>query len=393
MGPPDPILGVTTAFLNDKNPKKINLGVGAYRDDNNKPFVLECVKEARKRWVESNPNHEYGPIGGSKEFTDAAAKLLLGADSPHIAQGKRTTVQTLSGTGSLRMAGAFLHRFLPKGTKLMLPDPTWANHIPIFEDSGFQLLKYRYYRASDCGLDLDGMLEDIDKAPAGSVVLLHACAHNPTGVDPQPGDWAQISKVIQKRGHRVLFDSAYQGFASGDTVKDAQGIIQFVKDGHEMTICQSFAKNFGMYGERVGALHLLTNDADVAAKCASQLNILIRPMYSNPPVFGAKLVQTILSDPALSAQWRKEVKGMADRIIGMREALTKGLKKAGSTRNWDHISKQIGMFCYTGMKPEQVDRLASEFGIYLTRNGRISIAGITSSNVDYLAQSMHTVTK
>lgn len=211
MGPPDPILGVTVAFQNDKNPKKINLGVGAYRDDNNKPYVLDCVKEARKRWLASNPNHEYGPIGGSKEFTDAAARLLLGADSKHIKEGKRVTVQTLSGTGALRVAGAYLHRFCPPGTKLMLPDPTWANHIPIYEDSGFTLLKYRYYRPSDCGLDAAGMLEDIEKAPKGSVVLLHACAHNPTGVDPTAADWAALSQVIKKREHRVLFDVAYQG--------------------------------------------------------------------------------------------------------------------------------------------------------------------------------------
>lgn len=218
MGPPDPILGITTAFLADTRPRKINLGVGAYRDDANKPLVLECVKAARKRWLDAGPNHEYGPIGGSKGFTDAAARLLLGADSTHIAQGKRVTVQTLSGTGALRVAAQYLQRFCEPGTKVrggrravvwylptraraaqvLMPNPTWANHIPIFEDAGMSLLKYRYYRASDCGLDLDGMLEDIDKAPERSVLLLHACAHNPTGVDPTPADWKLISKVAAK---------------------------------------------------------------------------------------------------------------------------------------------------------------------------------------------------
>ncbi len=349
--------------------------------------------QARKRWMDSNPNHEYGGIGGSKEFCDASAKLLLGPDSPHFTQGKSTTVQALSGTGALRLAGAFLHRFLPPGTKLMLPDPTWANHIPIFEDSGFQLLKYRYYRASDCGLDLDGMLEDIDKAPRGSVVLLHACAHNPTGVDPGPADWSALSKVVAKRDHKVLFDAAYQGFASGDPARDRLPLQQFAADGHEPVICQSYAKNFGMYGERVGAMTVLSDSADTAARVESQLKILIRPMYSNPPVFGAKIVQTILEDPALYALWLREVKTMADRIIGMRTALTQSLKTAGSTRNWSHISKQIGMFCYTGLTPQQVDRLAAEHSVYLTRNGRISIAGITPSNVEYLANAMHAVSK
>jgi aspartate aminotransferase len=225
--------------------------------------------KARKRWIDSNPNHEYGAIGGSKEFCDAAARLLLGTNSKHIAENKRTTVQTLSGTGALRVAGAFLNRFLPPGTKLMIPDPTWAAHIPIFEDSGFQLLKYRYYRASDCGLDLDGMLEDIDMAPRGSVVLLHVCAHNPTGVDPSQHDWKSISKVVAARDHKVLFDAAYQGFASGDPARDRYPIELFTAEGHEPLICQSFAKNFGMYGERVGSLTVITDSADTSAKVSS----------------------------------------------------------------------------------------------------------------------------
>ena len=275
----------------------------------------------------------------------------------------------------------------------MLPDPTWANHIPIFEDSGFQLLKYRYYRPSDCGLDLAGMLEDIDRAPRGSVVLLHACAHNPTGVDPSPDDWRQISRVVAARDHKVLFDAAYQGFASGDPVRDRFPIELFAAEGHEPVICQSYAKNFGLYGERVGSTTVLTDSKDTAAKVDSQLKILIRPMYSNPPVFGAKIVQTILDDAALNAEWQREVKHMADRIIGMRTALTAGLKAAGSKRDWSHISKQIGMFCYTGLTPEQVDKLVSQHSIYLTRNGRISVAGITPSNVEYLSKAMHEVSK
>ena len=319
--------------------------------------------------------------------------MLLGDDSQHIRDNKRVTIQTLSGTGALRVAANFLHRFLPKGTKVLLPDPTWANHIPIFEDAGFELAKYRYYRAADCGLDLEGMMADIDKAPRGSLVVLHACAHNPTGVDPTEADWKQLSKVVAGRDHRVLFDTAYQGFASGDTVRDVAGLHQFINDGHEPVVCQSFAKNFGMYGERVGAMHVITDSAEATKRVDSQLKILVRPMYSNPPVFGAKVVQTILDDPALKKEWQGEVKGMADRIIGMRTALTDGLKKAGSTRDWSHIRKQIGMFCYSGLSGAQVDKLTADHSIYLTRNGRISMAGVTPHNVANLANAMHAVTK
>ncbi|KAF2071810.1 hypothetical protein CYY_006871 [Polysphondylium violaceum] len=391
-GPEDPILGVSVAFNKDTSPSKINLGVGAYRDENGKPYVLESVRKADKKIFEANVDHEYAPIAGVATFNQLSAVLAFGEDSQHIKEKRIVTVQAISGTGALRIAAQFLARFMP-GKTAYVPNPTWGNHNVIFADSGVAVKSYSYYNPSTCGLNFDGMFNDIKAAPNGSIILLHACAHNPTGVDPTAEQWKKISQLCKEKEHFVLFDFAYQGFASGSPEQDAQAVRQFVADGHNIALCQSFAKNFGLYGERIGAFSLLTATADEAVNVESQLKILIRPMYSNPPVYGARLVSTILKDKELTSQWRDEVKGMADRIINMRESLVKYLKKHGSTRDWSHITTQIGMFCYTGLTPEQVDRLASEFHIYLTRNGRISIAGINSSNVEYLAKAMHAVTK
>ncbi|EGC30356.1 aspartate aminotransferase [Dictyostelium purpureum] len=391
-GPEDPILGVSLAFNKDQSPHKINLGVGAYRDENGKPYVLDCVKKADKKVFEANVDHEYAPIVGVAQFNQLAAQLALGEDSQHIKEKRITTVQAISGTGALRIAAAFLGRFY-QGKTAYVPNPTWGNHNVIFADCGVPVKSYGYYDPKTCGLNFDAMSNDIKSAPEGSIILLHACAHNPTGVDPSMEQWKKISDICKERKHFVLFDFAYQGFASGNPEKDAAAIRLFVEQGHNIALCQSFAKNFGLYGERIGAFSLLTATPEEAINVESQLKILIRPMYSNPPVYGARLVSAILKDKELTNQWRTEVKGMADRIIDMREQLVKYLKKHGSTRDWSHITNQIGMFCFTGLTPEQVDRLASEFHIYLTRNGRISIAGINSTNVEYLAKAMHAVTK
>jgi aspartate aminotransferase len=253
--------------------------------------------------------------------------------------------------------------------------------------------QYRYYDPKTCGYDFDGALQDIAKIPEGAVILLHACAHNPTGVDPKPEQWKEMSKVIKSRKLFTYFDMAYQGFASGCTNKDAAALRMFIEDGHQVALAQSFAKNMGMYGERVGAFTLVCNDKDEAARVMSQVKIIIRPIYSNPPLSGARVAATILNDKALRAEWLVDVKTMADRIISMRNKLQAGLKKEGSSKNWQHITDQIGMFCFTGMTPDQVERLTKEFSIYLTRDGRISVAGITSANVEYLAHAMHQVTK
>jgi len=300
------------------------------------------------------------------------------------------SVQTLSGTGALRVAGSFLGRYLPNSV-VYLPSPTWANHTPIFNDSGLKVQSYRYYDPATCGLNFAGMSEDIANAPKGSVILLHACAHNPTGVDPSKDQWEKLSSLIKEKQHFVLFDCAYQGFASGDPDKDVFAVRHFTKEGHLLSVCQSFAKNFGLYGERIGAFHIIGANSNEILNIDSQLKILIRPMYSNPPIQGARLVSTILSDPDLTVLWKKEVQQMADRIISMRASLVQGLKENGSKKDWSHITNQIGMFCYSGLTPEQVQKLATEHHVYMTSNGRISIAGVSSKNVTFLAKAMHAV--
>jgi len=290
----------------------------------------------------------------------------------------------------LRIAGNFLRRYF-KNESIYVPNPTWGNHIPLFVDSGFKVEKYTYYDGNT-GLDFQGMKNDLRKIPDQSIILMHACAHNPTGIDPTPQQWTELSKLCSEKEHFILFDSAYQGFASGNVDADAFPVRKFIEDGHRPIVCQSYAKNFGLYGERVGAIHVLGNSSEQKAIIDSQLKIVIRPTYSNPPIYGARIVSTILNNENLKKTWFTEVKGMADRIIRMRAALQTELKNVGSKRNWSHITEQIGMFCFSGLSPEQVDRLRNEYHIFMTRDGRISMAGVTTANVGYLAQSIHTVT-
>jgi len=393
MGPPDPILGVTEAFKRDTNPQKMNLGVGAYRDDNNKPFILPSVKMAEAEIVKKNMDKEYAPISGSPEFCKASINLALGEGNEWVQNGLNATVQGISGTGSLRIGTAFLSSFFNSSKDLYLPTPTWGNHVPLAKHAGLNVKQYRYYDPKTCGFDFHGALLDIAKIPERSMILLHACAHNPTGVDPKPEQWAEMSKVIKEKKLFPFFDMAYQGFASGDIDKDAAPVRMFLKDGHQIALSQSFAKNMGLYGERAGAFTLICNTKEEAAAVMSQLKIIIRPLYSNPPVTGARIALEVLSNPTIRSQWLVDVKGMADRIISMRQLLRSNLAAEGSTRDWAHITDQIGMFCFTGMTPAQVERLAKEFSIYLTKDGRISVAGITSKNVGYLASAIHQVTK
>jgi aspartate aminotransferase, mitochondrial len=394
-GRPDPILGLTVAYRKDANESKVNLGVGAYRTDEGKPLVLECVKAAKAKLLsDANLDHEYAGITGIDDFVRRSVALAFGSDSVAIHEERVAATQTLSGTGALRVAAAFLSRFRGPKTPVYMPTPTWANHMPTFGDAELRVQpKYRYYDAATCGLDFDGMLGDLHVAPKGAVVLLHACAHNPTGVDPSAEQWAEISAVMKERGLFALFDCAYQGFATGDPEVDAGAIRRFVDDGHNVAVCQSYSKNFGLYGERTGCLSLLAADTAERDRLLSQLKILIRPMYSNPPIFGARIVATILGDEQLTALWRTEVQAMADRINIMRSSLVDALARLGSTRDWSHIVRQKGMFCFTGLAAEQCDHLIAEHSVYLTRNGRISIAGVTSQNVQYVAEAIHNVTK
>lgn len=393
MGPPDPILGVTEAFKKDTNPKKMNLGVGAYRDDAGKPYVLPSVRKAEEMIMSRNLDKEYLPIGGMSDFCSAAARLAFGDESDVIQSERNTTVQGISGTGSLTVGAFFLGQFFKGNREVYMPTPTWGNHIPLFKRAGLSVKQYRYYDPKTCGFDFSGALQDIAKIPEESVILLHACAHNPTGVDPKPDQWKEMSKVIKSRRLFPFLDMAYQGFATGDIDRDAAAVRLFAEDGHGFAVSQSFAKNMGLYGERVGAFTMVCSSREEAERVMSQVKIIVRPTYSNPPIHGARIAHLILTDGELRQQWLRDVKGMAERIMGMRSRLRDGLKREGSTRNWQHITDQIGMFCFTGMTQDQVARLIKEFSVYLTKDGRISVAGISSNNVDYLAHAMHQVTK
>lgn len=391
MGPPDPILGLSERFQKDTFPKKVSLGVGAYRDDNGKPYVLPSVQEAEERLIKAGKNKEYAGIAGQKEFVDLALEFAYGEDSKPLKENRVAAVQTISGTGGVRVAGEFFSKFLGKNTPIYMPNPTWGNHIPIMQNAGLEVRKYSYYKADTRALDFEGLIKDMREAKDGSLFLLHACAHNPTGVDPTLDQWKEISQVMKEKNHIPFFDCAYQGFASGDAIRDASAVRHFVEEGHNIVLCQSFAKNFGLYGERVGALSFVAHSPEEAERIQSQLKIVIRPMYSNPPIHGSLIVSTVLSDPTLKNQWYKECKGMADRIISMRTLLKEKVEKNlqeqyKDNTEWNHITDQIGMFCFTGLTEAQVDRMVEKHHVYLTKNGRISMAGVTSKNVDYIAE-------
>uniref|UniRef100_H2ZVH7 Aspartate aminotransferase n=1 Tax=Latimeria chalumnae TaxID=7897 RepID=H2ZVH7_LATCH len=351
-----------------------------------------CLK-AEAQMAAKKLDKEYLPIAGLAEFNKASAELALGVAGDAFKSGRYTTVQTISGTGSLRVGANFLQRFYKSSHDVYLPKPSWGNHTPIFRDAGMEVKGYRYYDPKTCGFDFAGALEDISKIPEKSIIVLHACAHNPTGVDPRQEQWKELAAVVKQRNLFPFFDMAYQGFASGDIDRDAWGVRHFIDQGINIVLSQSYAKNMGLYGERVGAFTVICSDSKEAKRVESQLKILIRPMYSNPPLNGARIAATILTTSELRQEWLKEVKGMADRIISMRDQLVSNLKKEGSSQNWQHITDQIGMFCFTGLKPEQVEHITKEFSIYMTKDGRISVAGVSSSNVAYLAHAIHQVTK
>lgn len=391
LGPRDPILGITEAFKADVSPSKINLGVGAYRDDSGKPFVLKCVKGAEQLIPQEYPDKEYLEISGLKEFKEASALLAYGSS---VSLEQVAICQSLSGTGALRLGGIFLSKFHQHlGKDIYVPSPTWGNHPNIFRDSGLVVKSYRYWNPQTNGLDLNGMLGDLEKAPPNSIVLLHACAHNPTGVDPTFEEWQEIHSVIRKKSHTAFFDMAYQGFATGDIAKDAQAVRYFVEKMTPVLLAQSYAKNMGLYGERIGALTVPCQSKEEAESVLSQLRMIARTMYSNPPIHGARIVSLVLNRPELRSMWEEEVSLMANRIIQTRSSLRSELEKLGSALYWSHITRQIGMFCYTGLDADQVARLTADYHVYLTKDGRISMAGVNSSNVGRLAKAIHDVTK
>lgn len=389
-GAPIEVFALIKAFQDDAYPEKVNLSVGAYRTDESKPWVLPVVRKVEEQLAKDYTlNKEYLPVLGLPAFSSAATSMLLGQESPAIVSGRAVGIQTLSGTGALRVAAEFLARTL-KYSVVYSSDPTWENHKLVFLNAGFQEYRsYRYWNETTKGLDFAGLIEDLKAAPENAVIIMHACAHNPTGVDPTHEQWEQIAKVVKDRKLFPLFDSAYQGFASGDLDKDAFAVRYFVDQGFELLCCQSFAKNFGLYNERVGNITLVTQDSEALNRSLSQITLLIRGMYSNPPNHGARVVATALNDPTLYTEWRGCIQIMADRIRLMRAGLKERLVNQGTPGNWDHVTNQIGMFSYTGLKPQHVDYLRSQYHIYMLKSGRINICGLTTTNLDYVANAIH----
>jgi aspartate aminotransferase len=393
QAPEDALFGLMRAYRADESPDKVDLGIGAYRDDNAKPWVLPVVKKADEV-LRNDPelNHEYAPIAGIQSFTGKAAELILGgADSPAIQEKRVTSVQTISGTGAVHLGALFLSRFYTGTKKVYLSNPTWANHNQIFSNVNVPIANYPYFSKETKGLDFDGMKSAILGAPDRSVILLHACAHNPTGVDPTMDQWKEIATIMRSKGHFPFFDCAYQGFATGELMKDNAAVRYFIEQGFELVVAQSFAKNFGLYGERAGCFHFVTGPAPDAqqtiARIASQLAILQRSEISNPPLYGARIASTVMNDAALFAEWEDNLRTMSGRIISMRKALRSKLEELGTPGTWNHITDQIGMFSFTGLTEDQVMKLRNDAHIYMTKNGRISMAGLNTRNVEYVAKA------
>ena len=389
--PPAVIFHLGVRFRADAHPRKLNLGVGAYRDEQLRPVVFAAVRAAEQAVVAAGADKEYLPIAGLAEFRAAAARMLFGESCAALAEGRVATAQALSGTGGLQLAAVLLRRLLP-GRRVFCSDPTWENHGKLVADSGLGVLEYyRYYDAASRGLDAAGMLADLEAMPEGSVVMLHAVAHNPTGVDPTRAQWAAIAEVVQRRRLFPWFDIAYQGFASGDPDEDAWAVRDFAARGLEMLVSQSFAKNMGLYCERVGALHALCADKASAAAVLSNVEAIVRPLYSNPPAHGARVVARVLGDDALRASWRAELLGAMQRVQRMRRLLRAALEARGTPGSWAHVTEQIGMFSYTGLSPAQSDRMVETHHVYMLSSGRINVAGLNEATVPILADAIHEV--
>ena len=386
LAPPDPILGLTEAFQADKNPQKVNLGVGVYQDGNGKVPVLKVVREAEKRWYEKEDSKSYLPIDGVPAYTAEVKRLLFGNDSAVVKEGRAVTAQALGGTGALKLGADFLKRWVP-GANLYISTPSWENHRAVFESAGFTVGEYTYYDAPKQSVDFEGLLASLNKLAPKSIVLLHACCHNPTGVDLEAGQWTQIANLMKERGLIPYVDFAYQGFGSGIS-EDAVAVRAFTEAGAPFLIATSFSKSFSLYRERVGALTLVTESADEAKRVTSQLKRVIRTNYSNPSSHGAQVVALILSDAELRKQWEAELTEMRERIQRMRTLFVERLAAKGVKRDFSFVKRQNGMFSYSGIALEPVRRLRSEFGIYIVDSGRICLAALNEKNVDYVTDSI-----
>lgn len=388
--PPVALFALAKACKEDSNPKRVDLGIGAYRDNTGKPWVLPVVrKTAISLANDETVNFEYLGQLGLPEFTTAAAKLLLGSESVILKEKRIACCQSISGTGAVTLAANFLVNIMQYNV-VYYSKPTWPNHIGIFEFAGCKDIRsYRYWDPINKKIDIDGMLEDLRAAPKDAIIILHTCAHNPTGVDPTEEQWKLIADVCEEKGLFPLFDCAYQGFASGDLDKDAKSFRYFVSRGFETMCCQSFAKNFGLYNQRAGNLAIVVSDPSRVAIIESQLALIARKIYSNPPAAGARIVAKILNDDTLFGEWKNSIMEMSSRIDSVRKALRKALEDLKTPGTWNHITDQIGMFSYTGLNVKQVKYLIKEFSIYLPDDGRISLAGLNTGNVQYVAEAIN----
>ena len=386
MAPRDPILGLNETFNADNRPGKVNLGVGVYFDDSGKLPLLGAVKMAEKARLESMPARGYQPIDGMVAYNQAVQSLLFGKDSQLLAEGRVVTAEALGGTGALKVGADYLKRLLPDA-KLYISDPSWENHRALFESAGFQVESYPYYDAATRGVNFSGMKATLGTLPAGSIIVLHACCHNPTGADLTEAQWRETIETIRARGLVAFIDMAYQGFADG-IPEDALALNLFAASGLQFFVSSSFSKSFSLYGERVGALSIVTASKDESARVLSQVKRVIRTNYSNPPTHGGAVVAAILSNPELRQMWEVELAGMRDRIRTMRLSLVEKLKAKGVTQDFSFVIKQRGMFTYTGLSAEQVARLQNEFGVYAVSTGRICIAALNTRNIDYVADAI-----
>jgi aromatic-amino-acid transaminase len=389
MAPRDPILGVTEAYHADKNPHKVNLGVGVYTDDNGKVPVLECVKRAERAMLENPAPRNYLPIDGIPAYDHAVQALVFGAASPVVKEGRVVTVQALGGTGALKLAADFLRR-VNSDAEVWISNPTWENHRGIFENAGFKVNVYPYYDSRTRGLDFASMIDALNQLAARSIVVLHACCHNPTGVDLALEQWTHVLDVVKARELVPILDIAYQGFADG---LDADGAVVrlFAENCASAFVANSFSKSFSLYGERVGALSIVAESADEAARVLSQIKRVVRTNYSNPPTHGGQIVATVLTRPELRILWENELSTMRDRIKAMRQALVEHIHARVPGTDFSFVTRQRGMFSYSGLSKEAVHRLREEFAVYAIDSGRICVAALNSHNVEYAADSIASV--
>jgi len=391
MAPKDPILGVTEAYVADQNPKKVNLGVGVYTDDNGKVPLLECVRRAEDSRVRSGAPKSYLPIDGIAAYDKAVRELVFGSSCSALNENRVVTIQALGGTGGLKIGADFLKQISPAAT-VWISEPSWENHRALFEGAGFAVREYPYYDPKTHGLNFEGMLGGLKKLPAGAIAVLHSCCHNPTGVDLTQDQWKQVLEVVRARAIVPFLDLAYQGFAEGADA-DAYAPRLFAQATQPVFLSSSFSKSFSLYGERVGAFSLVAGSSDEAARVLSHLKRIVRANYSNPPTHGSDIVARVLTNPELRALWDRELGAMRDRIKTMRKALVDGIHARVAGADFSFVMQQRGMFSYSGLTREQVLRLRSEYSIYTIETGRICVAALTTKNIDYVAEAIARVLK